>query len=367
MSMIKRAIRRAPTFLGAERAARYLTGARGGILVFHRVREVGPESFGTRDASVSPARFAAILDALAAAGYAFVGLGEAMRRLRSPSGGRPFVCLTFDDGYRDNLELALPLARARGASLTLFVTTGFVDGSARMWWHGFERLLAAHAEIRFHLGGRPHRLAAATPHEKRRAYQAMADAVMGAAPPEADAMLAELEGRYGIDFRQVAREETVDWAALQALGPESGVEIGAHTVSHPRLAALDPAAAAEEMRASKRRLEGKLGRPAHHFAYPYGDPASAAAREAALCADAGFATACTTQRSALRAEDRERPFALPRITVAAGDTPAAVLLQLSLAGMKQQPARPVRLAWPAWPVRPALALSGADALQCLLG
>lgn len=89
-----------------------------------------------------------------------------------------------------------------------------------------------------------------------------------------------------------------------------GIEFGSHSLTHPRLTALDPRQAAREIGESRLRLEEALGRPCPSFAYPYGDW-NPGVRE--LVAGAGYQVACTTVRAAARRGDD--PFALPRINI----------------------------------------------------
>ena len=87
-----------------------------------------------------------------------------------------------------------------------------------------------------------------------------------------------------------------------------GHDIGAHTLTHPHLTHLTPAAAREEITASKKKLEDLFGRPIRHFCYPYGEFNDAIAD---LVRDAGYATATTTRWGANTAATP--PFALHRL------------------------------------------------------
>lgn len=79
---------------------------------------------------VSPGRFAAQLDRLAAQGYATLTLGQAWRAARAGGQGR-CVALTFDDAYLDFYDTAWPLLAARGMTATVFVVTGEIGGVNR--------------------------------------------------------------------------------------------------------------------------------------------------------------------------------------------------------------------------------------------
>ena len=89
----------------------------------------------------------------------------------------------------------------------------------------------------------------------------------------------------------------------------AGHEIGSHTLTHPQLTRLSPAAAREEIAASKKKLEDVFGRAIEHFCYPYGDW-NPAVRDLVIAA--GYRTACTTDHGVNTAA--VLPFELRRIT-----------------------------------------------------
>lgn len=104
-----------------------------------------------------------------------------------------------------------------------------------------------------------------------------------------------------------------------------GVEIGSHSVSHPRLSRLPPAARRAEIVDSKRALEDILGDPVDFFAYPYGDY-GAEARDAV--AEAGYKAALTCSRGA--ANTAPNPFEIPRKAVSWGDNLLGFLWKLQV-------------------------------------
>lgn len=115
------------------------------------------------------------------------------------------------------------------------------------------------------------------------------------------------------------RRPLLDAARLRALHA-AAIEIGSHTVTHPRLPSLDEQAARREMADSKARLEDLLGARVVHFAYPYGAFGS---RDAWLAADCGYELACSTRPGFNR--PGENLYALRRIEVYGTDSPAALL------------------------------------------
>ncbi len=212
-------------------------------------------------------------------------------RLRAPT-GRPFAALTFDDGYRDNVEHALPILRRHGTPFTVYVTSGFADGEAALWWLDLADSVAREPE--------PAKAFAALYRDWRRR-------------PDLIARIAERTDPAAA--RERTRAFCLDWDALRTLADEPLCTIGAHTLTHPILGALDPATAVGEIAGSKRAIEERLGRTIRHFAYPVGDPAAAGPREFAMARGAGFATAVTTRPGMLFPEHAEHPHALPRLSV----------------------------------------------------
>jgi peptidoglycan/xylan/chitin deacetylase (PgdA/CDA1 family) len=85
------------------------------------------------------------------------------------------------------------------------------------------------------------------------------------------------------------KEPLMDVAELRAW-MEAGQEIGAHTLTHPRLSQIPREQAREEIVSSKKKLEDTFGCPIHHFCYPYGDHDPAVMD---LVVEAGYRSACT--------------------------------------------------------------------------
>jgi peptidoglycan/xylan/chitin deacetylase (PgdA/CDA1 family) len=113
------------------------------VLFYHRVSD-DPDPL-----AISPRRFAAQMELLAAEGYRVVDVVEAGRLLASRAPLDGVVALSFDDGYRDVAEHALPVLERHGFSATVFVATGVVDGTAAFSWYarqppvlGWDEILA---------------------------------------------------------------------------------------------------------------------------------------------------------------------------------------------------------------------------------
>ncbi|MDP8911776.1 MAG: polysaccharide deacetylase family protein, partial [Actinomycetota bacterium] len=112
---------------------------------------------------------------------------------------------------------------------------------------------------------------------------------------------------------------TMPWDDLRALA-ERGIEIGSHTVSHPRLTTVSDARLERELRESREHLEDELGRPCRFLAYPYGDEDG---RVHAAAARAGYDAAFALPGR----ESPVNPFALPRVGIYRDNSRLKVLLK----------------------------------------
>ena len=304
--------------IAAARAERWLApvarGA-GAILMFHHVRPWRPRAFApNRLLEITPAFLDRTLRVAREMGFDLIPLDEVPERLRGP-GRRPFVVLTFDDGYRDNAEYALPVLKRHGAPWTLFVSADYAEGRGRLWWLELEEAIVRLDRVEMTAGRDALDLPCRNPREKQAAFAAIYWRLRAGSEEHLRSGIAALADRTGVDSAGLVRALCLSWDELRTLAGESGVTIGAHTLSHPMLAKHDRETAWREIAASRAAIAEKLGLTARHFAYPVGDPASAGPRDFALAAEAGFETAVTTRPGHVFSAHAEHLHALPRVSV----------------------------------------------------
>ena len=314
-------------------AARYTQGL-GAILMLHRVRPAQPGQFSPNGGlEITPDFLDQLLTRLTRQGYAIVSMDEAVARIRDGGGheGAPFVALTFDDGYRDTADVALPILEKHGAPFTVFVTTGFADRGARMWWVEMEEAIAALPCVRIEAGGRRFDLPAGTPEEKQAAFEALYWFLRAGDEAELLRVSGALADEAGIERADLVDELCLNWRGLKKLGEHPLATIGAHTLTHSMLAKHPDAVARHEIVESKAIIEREIGRPVKHFAYPVGDPGSAGAREFVLARQAGFESAVTTRPGMIFPEHAGHLTALPRLSVN-GNHQSLATLDILLSG-----------------------------------
>jgi len=288
-------------FSGGYRLFEPQFGGLGTILMFHRVSPGDTVPF-AREMYVSQTFLDAILTQVRRLGWDIVDLDEVHRRLTGQSHSpRRFVCFTFDDGYRDNMTLALPVFRRHQASMTIYVCTGLIDRTADYWWGVIEEQVARDTLLR-------------SPARKEQAYNALTqhrhDDIVGTAPHDE-----EIPGRPTVDSAALLDRVMLSWTELEALSVDPLVSLQAHTVHHWPSAQIDETTARRDIADGRAVLAHRLGVDAAHFAYPYGSPKDCGPRDFAIAAGLGFKTATTTRKGNIFSAHGSHLTCLPRIPV----------------------------------------------------
>ena len=311
----------------AGMAALYLTGAHrlfrpifagvGSIFMLHHVRPPRDAAFAPNShLEVTPDFLRATLAHLRSHGIDIITMDEFSRRLAEQDFSRRFACFTFDDGYRDNRDFALPIMREFDAPFTVYVTTDFAEGTGHLWWVALETVIAKASRVEVAIEGVATHIDTSTLPAKRAAFERLHDWLR--ALPDRDDLAREIDAlcaRHGIDQAAICRDLCMSWDELKPFATEPLVGIGAHTMTHCNLAREREEIASEEIATSRARIENALQRPVLHFAYPYGDKVAAGRREFALAKAAGFETAVTTRPGMIFPESADHPTALPRISL----------------------------------------------------
>ncbi|MBN9082870.1 MAG: polysaccharide deacetylase [Rhizobiales bacterium 62-17] len=299
---------------GLHRAARFARGA-GVILMFHHVRPWAGTGFApNRLLEITPDFLETVIDTLRGEGFEIVSLDQAVERL-GQGGEKPFAVLTFDDGYKDNLEYALPILRRHQAPFTLYVTTGFADRTARLWWVELEEAIRALERIDVEIGGTRLALDCRNDAEKAEAFRALYWPLRAGSEQDLLDRIAALARQAGVEPAKLVERLCLDWDGLRQIARDPLCTIGVHTLTHPMLAKHDEAFARRELAESRAIIEREIGQPARHLAFPVGDPTSAGPREFALARELGFASAVTTRPGMVFPEHAQHLTALPRLSV----------------------------------------------------
>lgn len=303
----------------------------GLILMFHHVGPAGDESRVNRGLTVSPETLDRALTILVARGYELVSMDEVPDRLTATRAKR-FAALTFDDGCRDTLACAAPILARHRAPFTVYVTTGFADGTVYPWWHVLERAVetASMLEVETELGIR--RFDTSSKAAKAATAAELPEILLNSPPSLRAEQTSSLARQATIDLAALTRELYLDWAELRALAKVPGCTIGCHSTTHPRLSQLGDEAVWSEFTDSRTMIEERLGVQTQHFAYPYGAPAACGDREFGLAGRSGYVTAVTTRRGLLTPLNADALMSLPRVSIN-GNFEHPLMLEALISGL----------------------------------
>lgn len=289
------------------------------VLIFHRV-------FAERDPLMPGEPLAADFDRILGwlrSQYRVLPLDEAVVRLREGNLPPAAAAITFDDGYRDNHDVAAPLLERHGLPATFFVTTGYIDGGI-MWNDAVAAALSATRKDTLDLeviGLGRHRLD--TWGERGAAHAAITQAIKHLPAADRDQAVRSIVSACEAPLRD---DLMMTRAQVQALA-KRGFQIGAHTVTHPILTRIADDEAQHEIAAGGRELENWLDRRVALFAYPNGrDGDDFDDRHRRMAREAGYDVAFSTNAAACRRDDDR--FALPRFSPWRRDSESRFRLEL---------------------------------------
>jgi peptidoglycan/xylan/chitin deacetylase (PgdA/CDA1 family) len=267
--------------------------ARLSILIFHRVL---PEPDPLFPGEITEPDFARACQWLAS-WFHVLPLDEAAALLQQGRLPSRALAITFDDGYADNRTVAAPLLKRHGLPCTFFVATGFLDGG-RMWNDTLietVRLAAAPALNLGDLDPELGELSLADLPARRHAVQRLIMRCKYLPPEQRQTLVDAIAARAGVSLSVDLMMSSEQVRELHRMG----MQIGAHTVSHPILARLPRDQALTEIIDSKQRLQAIIGAPVTLFAYPNGKPGEDySAESVSLVRECGFAAAVSTSPGA---------------------------------------------------------------------
>lgn len=242
-----------------------LTPPRLSILIFHRVHARADSIFPSEPDAV---RFERLMRFVARS-FRVMALGEAVTCLANGNLPSRALVITFDDGYADNAEVALPILQRCGLTATFFVSTGFLD-CGRMWNDSVIECLRAcrHSEIdleSFGLG----RCSLAGASDRRRVIEFLLPKIKYLSLVEREEALVRLKKLCGVtDMPNNLMMRSQQVRELH----RAGMELGAHTVHHPILTSLSETEAKYEISEGRKQLQAIIDAPVDMFAYPNGKP-----------------------------------------------------------------------------------------------
>lgn len=308
--------------LGLFDAVHKLWPPRLTVLAYHRIIDpyaAGFDSF-KPNVSATPIHFARQMDFVRRR-FNVVSAGDITAWLQGRQSLPPRPALiTFDDGYRDNLDYALPVLRERQLPAVIYLATDYIGKASPFFWD----LLAycfyhtSKTEADLPLAGRQH-----WSDEKTR--DAVLDSWLSLLKtlPDAEKWAAIKQLPEALEVL-VADDAFADmhltWDQVREM-VAAGVDMGAHTQSHPILTRVSLEQARTEVHGSKARIEAEIDRPVTTFAYPNGQPSDFNAALQSIIREAGLGAAFTLVPGPARLNEvQQAPMAVRRVFIGYKDT-----------------------------------------------
>jgi len=278
------------------------------ILVYHRVADLpdDPEML-----AVTPENFRRQMEFLKRQ-YNIVRFEEDWTHKKKPA-----VAITFDDGYADNVLVALPILEKVGLPVTFFVTTGYIGTSKEFWWHRLEALLLSEGEFptSFTLDDASYgrTWTTGTLEQRGALYNTLNALMLKITPERQEDWLDQLKQWAGPIELEKDLNRSMTQEEVKMLAASPWATVGAHTVTHSALSALSEEQQRKEIFTSKQDLEKIIEKEITTFSYPFGRKRDYNQTSVRLCREAGFIKAASNFPGQVhRWTD---PFQLPRLLV----------------------------------------------------
>jgi peptidoglycan/xylan/chitin deacetylase (PgdA/CDA1 family) len=315
-------------YSGLLRVIRYISRRHATIVMYHSVTPTG-NPYIYPDNIVSPDNFKKQLDYIKR-NYTVISLDTMVRIVRGGKTPLPYsIALTFDDGYNDFLENALPILNEHGLPATVFPITGLLDSGEAKWEDQLTSLIKEYdgKPVSLNLPGRSGAFKLSARGDWRQSARRLNQLLCKASPEEREQTLGRLRARSTVTrprIMMLARE-------LTQLRCDHRITIGCHTHTHASLGGLDTSWVKHEACESKRIIENITGRECTLFSYPFGKRGDFNQDTKKTLRDLGFAAALTTLRGCVTKDSD--PYELRRI--AAVDD-SSYLFRCSLVGLTLQ-------------------------------
>jgi peptidoglycan/xylan/chitin deacetylase (PgdA/CDA1 family) len=215
---------------------------------------------------------------------------EGVRKRNLPEGA---VAITFDDGYRDNHDVAYPILKRHGVPATFFLVTGAIDTGRALWYDRVAAVLRDTRQERavVEAGGERIELDLATTASRVRSLRTLLRIIKNLPGDRLRRLVEGMGAQLDVDDKRLLRGEMMTWDMVRSMA-HAGMDFGAHTITHPILSRVSREEAWREIDGSRRELGAALGRAPEGFAYPNGMPGDYDAEIRDMVRRSGFQYAC---------------------------------------------------------------------------
>jgi peptidoglycan/xylan/chitin deacetylase (PgdA/CDA1 family) len=258
------------------------------ILCYHRVGTEGVPYF----SRLEPAVFEAQMRYLKQH-YRIVSLDQMYKELQEKRSVEPTIAVTFDDGYKDLYSYAFPVLKKFSIPSTIYLIGECMENGQASWYDRiFVALKFATVPV-LNVDLDESRSFALASQESRNAIAwEIVCYLRSISDEQRRAWCVEFERSFPAPQAELD-SRILDWNQVHEMR-RSGVDFGAHTMTHPSVSHLEGEAFTEELIRSKKLLESRLDSAVDDFAYPFGKDSDRSEQSETILRGAGYRSAVTT-------------------------------------------------------------------------
>jgi peptidoglycan/xylan/chitin deacetylase (PgdA/CDA1 family) len=298
-----------------------LFAGKGLVFMLHRVLPEKDRNQFTlnKDLAISPEKLEEFILFFKEKGYIFISLDTLENWLdNNLKLNKKFICLTFDDGYKDNLIHGLPILKKHQVPATIYITNCFPNGKAILWWYLFEEHVRYFNQLVINASIRRLEFYWKDQDDAFRQFGKVSEAIKAIPAQELHLVLCQSFGLSDSEITEQSKEVALSWDEIKVLSNEPLITIGAHTMNHLSLRQQSESTVIEEMKVSKLEIEAHIGQQVNHFAYPYGSSFDVSKRDLAITTSLGFKTSVLNQAGNIFKQNKKNKQALARMPLGNG-------------------------------------------------
>jgi peptidoglycan/xylan/chitin deacetylase (PgdA/CDA1 family) len=267
-----------------------------------------------KDLAITPEKLEEFILLFKAKGYTFVSLDDVQAWLEKKLTIRQkFICLTFDDGYRDNLIHGLPILEKHAVPATIYVTNCLPNGTGILWWYLFETHVKTSKQLNLNSSFGRFEFSWENSEQAHAQFGRISEAIKSIPISELPTVLMAAFGKTALEFEELCRSVSLSWDEIAAISKHPLITIGAHTMQHVSVKQQATSDVENEMRLSKQELEHFIGKEVNHFAYPFGGTFDVGIRDIKLAQRVGFKTSTLNQAGNIFKSNYKTMQALARL------------------------------------------------------
>lgn len=293
-----------------------LFAGKGLVFMLHRVLPEKERNEFTlnKDLAITPEKLEEFIVFFKQKGYVFISLDELENWLDNKLKlNNKFICLTFDDGYKDNLTHGLPILKKHQIPATIYITNCFPNGTATLWWYLFENHAKSSSQLLLNTSLGNREFYWKNENDALGQFSKVSEVIKAIPAQELHSVLNESFGLSDVEITQQCMDVALSWDEIKVLSNEPLITIGAHTMNHISMKQQSESTVIEELKDSKNEIEAHIGKQVKHFAYPFGGEYDVSKRDLAIAAKVGFKTSTLNQPGNIFKRNKKNKQALARM------------------------------------------------------